>query len=161
MAIDPVTDRERFFKSFIVSESSACWFWLRQQDKDGYGLFKIGSLLNNTRRQVRAHRWSYEMFRGQIRDGVEPDHLCQNKSCVNPFHIELVTHRVNLRRGRGATKKICNYGHLRSESGRLTKSGVVCRECHRLNGIKFRKLNPGYARQWHLKAAEKRRLLSV
>jgi hypothetical protein len=99
------------FWSYIGDHSSsvACWPWLGWKSK-GYGGFW------NHNRSVRAHRFSYELLREPIPEGLTLDHLCRNRACVNPAHLEPVTHRVNVLRGIGlsaqnARKRTCKYGH--------------------------------------------------
>lgn len=70
-----------------------CWMWLRYCNQDGYG---IGSW-NGIREG--AHRIAYRAFRGEIPEGCEIDHLCRNRSCVNPDHLEAVAHKINVHRG--------------------------------------------------------------
>jgi HNH endonuclease len=81
-----------------------------------------------------AHRVAYEMWFGPIPDGLVIDHLCRNRACVNPAHMEPVTHRENLLRGTGASarqaaKKTCIRGH---EFDVRNKNGRECTTCIRL-----------------------------
>lgn len=81
---------------------SDCWPWEGFCDPKGYG-----------RRGPRlAHRIAYEAFVGRIPKGKEIDHLCGNRGCVNPWHLEAVAHIENIRRGRNARKTHCLRGHL-------------------------------------------------
>ena len=75
-----------------------CWEWTGARNNDGYGEFVVGSRTDGNNRLVRAHRLAYETLIGPIPDGLESDHLCRSRSCVNPGHLEPVTHRLNLRR---------------------------------------------------------------
>lgn len=83
---------ERFEDKVERIPFHACWEWIGSKSGDGYGRFWNGRGL------VNAHRWSYEDRRGEIPDGLELDHLCRNRSCVNPWHLEPVTKSENLRR---------------------------------------------------------------
>ena len=90
-----------------------CWEWTAYRDDKGYGIFRWEGHTH------RAHRVAYQVLVGPLPEGLESDHLCRNRPCVRPFHIELVTHRVNLRRGDGAivnralqlAKTHCPQGH--------------------------------------------------
>lgn len=114
---------------------AGCWEWRACKDSKGYGAFTFAGS------QYRAHRVSYEFFIGPIADGLVIDHLCRNTSCVNPAHLEPVTNRENVLRGRGVSagnmaKTRCIRGHefssentrLFEELGRMRR---VCRTCHR------------------------------
>lgn len=84
---------ERFWEKIEI-QNSGCWAW-KGSLVGGYGSFFAN------KRVVKAHRWSYEQFVGPIPDGLELDHLCRNTCCVNPAHLEPVTHAENVRRGNG------------------------------------------------------------
>lgn len=127
---------ERFWakvdKNGPIWNGTPCWLWLGSQRNGGYGQFWDGLHI------AKAHRFAYELLIGPIPDGLEPDHLCRNRTCVSPTHLEVVTHRVNLLRGTGfpaqnARKTHCPQGH--PYSGRniyVDKHGWrECRECDR------------------------------
>lgn len=82
---------ERFLSK--VKRTEGCWLWIGSTNFGGYGTYYVSG------RAVRAHRFSYELFVGKIPDGLELDHLCRYKSCVNPKHLEPVTHQENVIRG--------------------------------------------------------------
>lgn len=87
----PLVDR---FWDFVIPEpNTGCWLWTGR-DNMRYGILKNG------RGNVYAHRFSYELAKGQIPDGLVIDHLCNIPLCVNPDHLEAVTQAENLRRAR-------------------------------------------------------------
>jgi len=90
---------ERFWvKVTGQPDPDACWIWLGSLTSGGYGRFHK-CRINGKSIVVRAHRFAYELMVDVIPEGLEPDHLCRNLRCVNPAHIELVTHAVNVQRG--------------------------------------------------------------
>jgi hypothetical protein len=98
--IDSIT---YFNRRIVISENqlnnSPCWDWTGYKDEKGYGrIYKEG--LNKY-----AHRYAYEHFVGPIPDNLEIDHLCRRRCCVNPEHLEAVTHRVNVARGTSPSAK--------------------------------------------------------
>src|SRR3990172_475920 len=126
-----------------------CWQWTACQNRDGYGQFLVGSRTDGTRKTVLAHRWAYEHLIGPVAEGLEPDHLCRNPTCVCPSHIEPVTHAENVLRGdspratraRGLAKTHCHQGHPYDEANtyiypRSERRG--CRACHRQGMAKQR-----------------------
>lgn len=121
----------------VHPELGPCWVWTAYTEPRGYGRFGIG------RKVVRAYRYSYQVYRGPIPEGLEPDHLCQNKPCVNPWHLELVTHKENLRRGplstnQNVNKTHCKRGHEFTEKNtRIYQGKRNCRSCDR-KGVRTR-----------------------
>lgn len=89
------TDEERFWAK--VQPTGFCWLWNGAREHHGHGMFNLGA--DQGRRPVRSHRFAYEALVGPIPDGLELDHLCRNPPCVNPDHLEPVTHAENMRRG--------------------------------------------------------------
>jgi len=76
-----------------------CWIWQLGQFPNGYGQVGVDG------RKMGAHRFYYEREKGPIPEGLEPDHLCRNRDCVNPDHLEPVTHSENVRRGFAAIRR--------------------------------------------------------
>lgn len=114
-------------------DGSGCWVF-KGPLREGYGRVR-----DMSRHSVQAHRVMYEACVGQIPAGLHLDHLCRNRACVNPAHMELVTNRENLRRGNGisainARKTHCDRGHeFTPENTRIRTSGYrQCRECARI-----------------------------
>ena len=105
----------RFWSKVQKGTEEECWEWLAGIDKYSYGCFTISHLAGR-RLEVGAHCVSYWLYKGPIPKGLELDHLCRNPLCVNPIHLEAVTHRINSLRGIGASAKHarqteCAYGH--------------------------------------------------
>jgi hypothetical protein len=85
-------DEARFF-SRVNGTPDGCWLWTAHVNpRTGYVQFRIGG---RSGKMVLAHRWSYEHFVGPIPDGLQIDHLCRVRHCVNPSHLEPVTAREN------------------------------------------------------------------
>jgi hypothetical protein len=118
------TVEDRFYPK--VSKSSTCWIWEAARDRRGYGQFWLEG------RMHLAHRVAWQLAFTSIPADMELDHLCRNPSCVNPAHLEPVTHQENVRRAR-AIKTYCPQGH--PYSGDNLKIGTrgqrLCRACHR------------------------------
>lgn len=99
-------------KLTLPNDPDGCWRWSGARNARGYG--RMGT---NRAEWWYAHRYAYERFVGDIPAGLVIDHLCRNTGCVNPAHLEAVTHAVNLRRGQGLTgqrsrQTHCLRGHL-------------------------------------------------
>lgn len=95
-------DVDRFWSH--VDKTDTCWLWTGATNGVGYGLFRIGSTVDNTRRQVLVHRVSFTLAHGHEPVGTI-DHLCRVRHCVNPDHLEDVTLRENLLRGTGTSAR--------------------------------------------------------
>jgi hypothetical protein len=128
--------QDRVLNRVIVADG--CWEWAGAHNRDGYGTAYTGT------RPLGAHRVIYELLVGPIPEGLTIDHLCRNRGCVNPSHMEPVPKRVNLLRGVGvgalhAAKTHCVHGHpFDAENTRITSRGRVCRQCHRERERKYR-----------------------
>ena len=115
--------------------TSGCWQWLGAVDSVGYSSFRLTKTPPVTK---RAHRWLYELIVGPIPAGLVLDHLCRNKLCVNPDHLEPVTNAENLRRYPGyphnRRRTHCPQGHPYSGWNLIIEQrpqgfGRHCREC--------------------------------
>jgi hypothetical protein len=118
-----------------VAKGSGCWQWTGALNNHGYGVVRGAE-----GRAVLAHRVSYELSAGSIPDGLTLDHLCRNRGCVNPDHLEAVTHAENMARGTLATRTHCLNGHSYADAKRRpTEWGRECPECERQYQRKYRK----------------------
>lgn len=132
---DPAT---RFW-SKTTRSAEGCRLWTGYITPLGYGRFKINGEMRPT------HQVAFELVNGPVEDGYEPDHRCRQRACVEPSHLEAVTHRENTHRGSGwagrhARATECAKGHRFSpENTRLDSRGWrVCRECERERGQRRR-----------------------
>lgn len=94
---------ERFFEKVDLDGADGCWLWQGPPNAYGYGTFAAHDLKGEYKNQ-RAHRYAYVMAFGSIPEGLDLDHLCRVKICVNPFHLEPVTNAENVRRARAAQR---------------------------------------------------------
>jgi hypothetical protein len=118
---------KRFHDGYLIDPDGGCWVWQRNYDSNGYGRHL----------HWKAHRFAWLVLVGPIADGLQLDHLCRNRGCVNPTHLEPVTQRENLLRGEtiyaaNAAKTHCKYGHeFTPENTRIIPRGRRCRACER------------------------------
>ena len=124
---------QRFQKFIELDMLTGCWIW-KGCLRNGYGTVK-----QNGKMQL-AHRISFVHWNGEIKQGLEIDHLCRNKICCNPSHLEAVTHLENLKRGNiglfNKNKTHCIYGHEFTKENTIIKQDGRrnCRTCiNRLN----------------------------
>lgn len=96
--VHPVT---RILSRIEIDPRSECWVWQGGKNQNGYGQLGYTVAYKKTRFGV-AHRVLFEHLVGPVPDGHELDHLCRNRGCVNPDHLEPVTHLENMRRGANA-----------------------------------------------------------
>lgn len=117
---------------------STCRHWQASVDRNGYGRFKLNG------RMALAHRVAYQFFIGPVPAGACLDHLCRNRSCVNPLHLEPVSGSENTLRGGGPTaqnaaRTQCINGHPFDESNTYTQGGRR-RQCRTCNAAAVRRL---------------------
>jgi hypothetical protein len=129
------------FDNLVTVRPDGCWQWTGSTDK-GYGHF--GLKVDGRWRTVKAHRFSYERQIGPIGD-MQIDHLCRNRACVNPAHLEPVDNRTNTLRGQApvafnARVTHCPKGHEYTPGNTTTKRTVsgVGRECRKCNLARMR-----------------------
>src|SRR5579859_8174193 len=138
--INPLT---RFESKYIPEPNSGCWLWLGAIWKNGYGAFMLGS--NN----ITAHRAAYRLLKGDISPELEVDHLCRNRACVNPDHLEAVSGKVNTLRGLSPTainhrKLFCDHGHELKDDNVVIQfhAGTprrICRTCKSRRNAEYKR----------------------
>ena len=139
---------ERFEDKYIPITESGCWIWIAalysEINGKGYAHFW------NKEHHISGHRFAYEHYRGPIPKGMHIDHLCRVRCCVNPWHLELVTCKENIRRGASSkesvhfikplasfqkNKKVCKKGHPYSGDNvyfRKDRYGRECKKCQKI-----------------------------
>lgn len=113
-----------------VNKTETCWLWTGGRKTNGYGAFWVAPGKLRT-----AHRVAWELTTGNVPDGVELDHLCRVRHCVNPEHLQPVIHQENVLRGMGPTalhakKTHCPKGHEYAGRNLIERGhGRECRAC--------------------------------
>jgi hypothetical protein len=122
--------RARFWDK-VYKHENGCWIWTASHNRGGYGQFYVDG------KMLRAHRVAYELVAGPIPIGLDLDHLCRVRNCVNPDHLEPTTRKENVHRGIGpaamkAKQKYCKNGHLFDEKNTYIRSdgNRGCRSCN-------------------------------
>lgn len=112
-----------------VNKTDSCWLWTGSTNGVGYGEIRINH------KKHYAHRLSYQHYNGDIAKGMEIDHLCRNRSCVNPAHLDQVNRSENMKRAmpyrKDTHKTTCINGHDLADSyQRKDGKGRNCRKCN-------------------------------
>lgn len=105
-----------------VQKGDGCWEWQGNKDHYGYGAFSLDG------KHVKAHRVAYELYQAPIPTGLALDHLCENKACVNPAHLEPKLNADNVRR-HFAKQTHCKQGHELTPENTYNYRRRNCRAC--------------------------------
>lgn len=133
--IKSMTPEQRFWMK-VDKQENGCWVWTAAKFQwNKYGMFVMG------RKNKVAHRVAYEWKNGPVPVGLELDHLCRNRQCVNPDHLEAVTHQENCRRAHSPTaaRTACPSGHPYDEKNTYVRDNGWrgCRICHYNANLRF------------------------
>jgi hypothetical protein len=152
-------ETERFLDNVSPEPNTGCWLWAGRVNAKGYGRFGNGEM---------AHRTALRLHGVVIPDDKEVDHLCRVRCCVNPDHLDVVTHRENLLRGDtlaavAAAATHCPAGHPLSGSNVAVRRGKrSCRECDRLRAFRsYKPRNNSRRRRRKLTEPEKNEIRSL
>lgn len=125
---------QRFQPKIKIDPLTFCWEWIAGKFRQGYGMFHLNG------KDIGAHRFAYEYWKGKIPNELEIDHLCNNKKCVNPSHLEIVTHLENMNRAiipkgrysKEGRKTHCPQGHeYNEENTRIYRNMRYCKKCNK------------------------------
>lgn len=145
---------ERLLSHRVIT-ARGCWQWDGGLTKNGYANIYIGrDPATGKKIKDYTHRISYKHYKGEIPAGKEPDHLCRNRACFNPDHLEAVTRSVNTRRGdlarviraKFAKQTECKNGHSFSGSNLYLRptGGRACNACRDTAARKYQNKKRGH-----------------
>ena len=116
---------QRFWSKVEITGLHSCWNWTAGKSSNRYGVFYLNSL-------QRAHRVAYTLIHGEIPEGYDVHHKCENRGCVNPMHLETIEHAQHKREHQtGWRKTHCKRGHERTPEN--VRANGHCKPCARKN----------------------------
>lgn len=98
---------------------TSCWIWPYAKGKNGYGKLQIDNV------SLEPHKWLYELIKGKTPANCELDHLCKNPLCINPEHLEPVSHAENCKRGNQTKLTADDVKEIRRLRGKLTQREIA------------------------------------
>jgi hypothetical protein len=123
--------RIAWFWASAQTDDNGCMVWTKTRSRDGYSSVKVKA--DGKQSMLQGHRLAWALTNGPIPAGMQLDHLCRNRACINPDHLEPVTSAENTRRAAYVVSPMCRAGkHERTEGNTyITPAGVrACRVCH-------------------------------
>jgi len=137
----PEEQEDRFWGK--VDASGDCWSWSASVGSHGYGQFRVWG----DRTMVTAHRMAWTILVGPVPEGMTLDHLCRNRRCVNPDHLEVVTRGENIRRGYSPSTMarqsgVCGRGHSEWYTRPGPEGHRRCRTCSKAMARAWRVAHP-------------------
>lgn len=125
----PKPSRDEAFWQRVIEGTGGCWLWTGPLTRGDYGTFMAPN-----GKMTRVHRYAYEVMVGPIPEGLELDHLCRVRLCVNPAHLDPVTHAVNVVRAYAVRSSHCTNGHPMTAENTYKdpkRGHRQCRTCRR------------------------------
>lgn len=119
----------RLINKVEINDETGCWDWIGSVFKKPYGDYGQIRMGGKDGKCKKAHRISYEHFVGKFEDNLELDHICHNTLCINPQHLEPVTHAENQRRRKDSRLPNCRHGHLYTQETTYIRPDNGRREC--------------------------------
>ncbi len=133
-----------------LDKKTRCWIWQLGKSMLGYGYY------HNNGKTVFAHRFAYRLFKGKLTPGLTLDHLCRNRLCVNPNHLEEVTTQTNILRGEGISAKNAIKTHCLNGHEFFKDTTIICKEGNRHCKICHdRQKESDKSKTWHKQYARK------
>lgn len=136
-----------FWEKIRITGLQSCWEWQAYKSRTGYGSFSVWNKETKTYKCWRAHRLAYTLIRGPIPEGLVLDHLCRNRACCHPFHLEAVTQAENKRRD---ALDVCKRGHPRTSDNLY---GKACKMCYKVyqKDPEYRQRSAESTRRWRIR----------